>query len=401
MSSLREQKYLIADAPQVKLYENYITYDRFMSYNRFNSYFKLYSYGDVFDTIQNEIDYYNKNYKQFLVLKLCIRFVDQIEDNIVLYDPKFQNLYYIGTPVPVHKATVLLEHNDLSDTTMPVVKIVTSKSQSCLAVEDGMWCEHEHSNFNGYCDQHQHIANELDDVDLDKLLTLDEVSRLSEFDFINYYMEKYDNPDEEDDEEEDEDRGGCCCDECYYENDFKDFDDRRHGPEYTIEDSDEEDKVEEVEELPLFSYEESVERAKKFIKNDEEVGATESQIIKFIGVARRLFDENDRQCGDKKNEQVLWLYKVFNTSTGHDYIKKHKKFAMNALNKAKEFKNASMFLNDPQLVHDLQEQLQKFLDDTSKLYQVYEEDEKKTVPSSENKYKFHMLTRSQRRLRGE
>jgi hypothetical protein len=32
---------------------------------------------------------------------------------------------------------------------------------------------------------------------------------------------------------------------------------------------------------------------------------------------------------------------------------------------------------------------------------VYEEDEKKTVPSSENKYKFHMLTRSQRRLRGE
>ena len=205
MSSLREQKYLIADAPQVRVYENYITYDRFMPYNRFNSYFKLYSSDHVFKTQQEEIDYYNKNYKQFLVLKLCIRFMNHIEDNIVLYDPNFQNLYYIGNPAPVHKVNVLLHHNDLFDATMPVAKIVASKSQSCLAVENGMWCDHEHSNSNGYCDQHQHIANELDDVDLDRLLTLDELSRLSEFDFINYYMETYDNPDEEEEYDDYED----------------------------------------------------------------------------------------------------------------------------------------------------------------------------------------------------
>lgn len=236
--SIRNQRYIFAEVPKVLVYENYFLYDRWMSYGRFDSYF-----GDDinhFDSDESERQYYYRYVRNFLVLKVCFQDGENVEGNIVLFDARHYNLYILGNHIHTHKIRVNFEHNDHFDIRIPVATIVDTRPNSigCLAVVNGRWCMCEHKNENGYCDEHQEVSEELKDVDIDRLLTLGELSNLPEFNFIGEYLDENRYEEDEDGYQYRYNHFDSDLDEYdFNEYDFDDFDDRRSGPEGTIEDS--------------------------------------------------------------------------------------------------------------------------------------------------------------------
>ena len=229
MSSLRTQESVLADSPCVLLYQNYVMYDRWMSYRRFNSY---YDDNEPWDSEEDDRDYYNKNVLNFLVLKFNRKEDGSIGNyNVILLDSKFKNIYYLGDPIHIAHANITEHQNNFYNRTFPIVKVFECRPPciDCFGLtQDGKWCSNLHSNNNGYCNQHQDQANEFEDVDVDRLLTLGELMNLLEFQSLHNLPLHADlnyNGEESDVDNDFE-----------YVNDDFDFDDRRHGPEHTMDD---------------------------------------------------------------------------------------------------------------------------------------------------------------------
>ena len=227
MSALRNQESVLADAPCVLLYQNYVMYDRWMSYRRFNSY---YDDNEPWDSEEDERDYYNKNVLNFLVLKFCRKSNGTIGNyDVILLDSNFKNLYYMGDPIHIAHANINDHENNFYNRTFPIVKVFECRPSyiDCFGItQDGKWCSNLHSNNNGYCNQHQAQSNEFEDVDVDRLLTLGELMNLLEFQSLHNLPLHADLNYNGEESDVDTD----------FEDDNDDFDDRRHGPEDTIED---------------------------------------------------------------------------------------------------------------------------------------------------------------------
>ena len=260
MSTFRDQQSVEADAPRVLLYKNYVMYDRWMSYKRFNSYYQDES--KPWETDDDERQYYNKNLMNFLVLKFRMgenRYIGKYD--VILLDANYQNIYILGDYVHVCETEVSDFDNEYFGTTFPVTRIVACRPPDieCLSInDDGIWCNNIHKNQNGYCDEHQHQSREFEDIDLDRLLTFGELLNLPEFSRLlnfNFHVEsdeqKYDDDDDDDNEPcrryhtFDSDTDFYDSDDYKYDCDSDDdYDDRRHGPENTIEDDETEEKEE-------------------------------------------------------------------------------------------------------------------------------------------------------------
>lgn len=235
-SSLRTQTYVEAEAPRVYIYDNYVMYDRYMPYKRFNRD----NCQCDFENVRDEIQYYRNNYRHFLVLKFS-----RNTNEIILYDHVRQFLYVLGNPFHTHEVDVVETWNDFHERELWHLRIQsTHKDAYCLNMINGNFCENRHENFNGYCDTCQENMIEFDDIDVDRLLTYTEWLNLPEFDDFpdTEFFDELDRYDDNDDE--------YCqrIDSRRYDNEFSDsetddnyesesdFDDRRHGPEDTIED---------------------------------------------------------------------------------------------------------------------------------------------------------------------
>jgi len=200
MFSLRNQESVVADSPRVLLSRNYVMYDRWVSYSRFNSYFK---YDTAYwETEEDERQYYNRNVLNFLVLKFNRKIEGTIGNNdIILFDANFKNLYNLGDPFRVAYVDVSDCYNDFCSRTFPVARIIECSSEPipCFGLnEDGRWCKTLSITNNGYCDEHQDQSNEFEDVDVDRLLTLGELMNLPEFYSLRYMNLHVDREDDND-----------------------------------------------------------------------------------------------------------------------------------------------------------------------------------------------------------
>ena len=227
--------FTLADTPKVQIYKNYVLYDRFMPYDRFRMSIKFNQ--DPDDNSQEaEKEYYYNNYSKFLVVK----FSRGSNFCVILFDTEYNCLYTLGNPISDYG--VFVNRHDKH----AYLNIKSTKPDSyCLNIIDDLLCSNKHNNSNGYCDECQYNSQELEKLDCDRMLTYSEFICLPEFkDF--YYLEFHEN-----------DYDSDCAD-------FDDYDDRRYGPENTIED-DEDDVVEEKEEKWMEGDDECL---RKTIKRD-------------------------------------------------------------------------------------------------------------------------------------
>lgn len=237
-SSLRNQTYAEANAPRVFIYDNYVMYDRFMSYKRFNRD----NCHCEFEDERDEIQYYRNNYHHFLVLKFS-----RNTNEMILFDHVRGFLYILDNPIHAYEVDVVNTWNEYHETDMWYIRVQRSlKNAYCLNMINGNFCENRHNNFNGYCDTCQENAIEFDDIDVDRLLTYTEFLRLPEFsDFPdNTFFDELDRYEDNDEDtfERIEPRVDSDNDDVetyFYDNNYNvDIDDRRFGPEDTIEDDD-------------------------------------------------------------------------------------------------------------------------------------------------------------------
>ena len=307
MSIFRDQQSVEADVPRVLLYKNYVMYDRWMSYKRFNSYYQ--DEPRSWETDDDERQYYNKNLMNFLVLKYRKREDGTIGDyDFLLYDSNYKNIYILGDYIHICETDVLPHfYNEYLDLTFPIARIVASRPPEfyCLSiVDEWRWCDNIHKNENGYCDEHQHQSREFDDIDLDRLLTFGELLNLPDFSGLrnlNFHIESDEQKyDDEDDDEPcrryhtfDSDTDFSDSDEYKYDCD-RDYDDRRHGPENTIEDDETEEKeennTEEKKEEPQIT-EEIAWREKQEIAELQEQAIIEDE-LRYREYAQELEQEN-------------------------------------------------------------------------------------------------------------
>lgn len=256
MTSIRNQQLIESDAPSVLLYENYVMYDRWMSYRRFNSYYQdIENHEESEQFEENERNYYNKNVMNFLVLKFYFGEDGIIGNNdVLLFDTKLKRLYYLGDYIHICVVKIEYYENIYIKRTIPIIKINQTRPEIyCL---NGI-CENIHSNSNGYCNEHKDESHEFDDIDVDRLLTLGELLSLPKFSpllNIDFHLKpfEYDDSDKYYPEYDYSDF------DCY---DFYDYDDRRHGPEHTIEDDDDQ---------PIDEIEFEVSMSNELVLDDEE-----------------------------------------------------------------------------------------------------------------------------------
>ena len=239
-SSLRTQTYVEAEAPRVYIYDNYVMYDCFMPYKRFNRD----NCQCDFENARDEIQYYRDNYRHFLVLKFS-----RNTNEVILYDHVRRFLYVLGNPFHTHEVDVVETWNEYHERGLWYLRVQsTHKDAYCLNMINGNFCENKHENFNGYCDTCQENMIEFDDIDVDRLLTYTEWLNLPEFsDFPdNEFFDELDRYEDNDDDyveriqpsrnQNDDTTDSNFLDSESDSNYDSDFDDRRHGPEDTIED---------------------------------------------------------------------------------------------------------------------------------------------------------------------
>ena len=172
-----------------------------------------------------------------------------------MFDPNFQNIYFLGDYIHVCETEVNDDfNNDYLERTIRITRIVACRPPeiNCLGIDGERWCCNTHSNDNGYCYKHQEQSREFEDIDLDRLLTLGELLNLPKFSSLlnlDFYKseEKYDDEHDFYRRFHTFDSDTDFSDSDYKYDDDDDYDDRRHGPEGTIEDDDElEEKKEEL-----------------------------------------------------------------------------------------------------------------------------------------------------------
>jgi hypothetical protein len=404
MSSLRNQQSVVADAPRVLVYDNYIMYDRWMTYRRFNSYFK--DDDHPYNSEEEEREYYNKNVFNFLVLKFKRRADGTLSDNdLVLFDAKYNNIYILGNCFHDYKTEVVEEQNDFHNREIRSLRIESSSDQAlCLHCDENRWCSCN-SNDNGYCNEHAEFEHEFDDIDLDRLLTVGELlgiagfESLTDYPFI-FYRSPQNNPDNEennDDDDDDEYRRYHTFDsDTDFSDNDDDFDDRRHGPEHTIEDLGETEDEEEHEKIEskIESKDEEVDdtcvahcsltpQDDLFENIDEsELDEKANDIIQqvkdfvhykngksqyrstFVGLCRKMILlVNQPEC-DKKDEVYLWFFSLLNTKWGRYYTVLSKNIMKIAYHKALEIKNS---LHTAENVDTLCSEVDKFIANALKL----------------------------------
>jgi hypothetical protein len=281
MSSFRDQKCVEVDVPRVLLYKNYVMYDRWMSYKRFNSYYQDNS--QPWKSDDDERQYYNKNLMNFLVLKYRKRKDGSIGDyDFLLYDSNYKNIYILGDYIHIYETEVLADfYNEYFGVTFPITRIVATRPPDfyCISiVDEWAWCDNIHKNENGYCDEHQHQSREFEDIDLDRLLTFGELLNLPNFSVLRNLNFQIDSDEQKYDENEpcrryhtfDSDTDFSDSDVYKYDDD--DYDDRRHGPEGTIEDNDNTETEEKKEEEQLTERE-------LYWKDQQEIAELQEQAI--------------------------------------------------------------------------------------------------------------------------
>ena len=183
--SIRNQEIVYADAPRVELYDNFVMYDRFMSFSRFDSYCDI-TTDTPWVSDEHEREYFNRNVLNFLVLKFCKRAPvgGEYDENILLLDVKYKHIYWTNLPMYVNAYQVDEGYyNDFHDREISRISITENSNVSsyCFGTVNGMWCRSEHTNTNGYCNEHQNQVSELDDIDIDRLLTLGELINVENF----------------------------------------------------------------------------------------------------------------------------------------------------------------------------------------------------------------------------
>jgi len=376
MSSLRNQQSAVADAPRVLIYDNYIMYDRWMTYRRFNSYFK--DDDNICDTEEAERKYYNKNVFNFLVLKFKRRADGTFGDNdLVLFDAKYSNIYILGNCFHDYKTDVVEEYNDFHNREIRSLRIESSSDPAlCLHCDDNRWCSCN-SNDNGYCNEHAEFEHEFDDIDLDRLLTVGELlgiagfESLKDYPFIFYRSPQNNEENEQDNDEDDDDNEGRRYHTFDSDTDFSDndddFDDRRHGPEDTIEDTEEEEEhektdsknesKEEVDDTcvahcsltPQDDLFENIDKSELDEKANDIIqqvkdfvhyknGKSDEDRSTFVGLCRKMILLiNQPEC---KDEVSLWFFSLLNTKWGRYYTMLAKNLTKIAYHKALEIKNS-------------------------------------------------------------
>jgi hypothetical protein len=399
MSLFRNQQSVVADAPRVLVYDNYIMYDRWMTYRRFNSYFK--DHDNPCESEDAERKYYNKNVFNFLVLKFRRRSDGTFGDNdLVLFDAKYNHIYILGNCFHDYKTDVVEEHNDFHNREIRSLRIDSSSNEAlCLHCDENCWCSCN-SNGNGYCNEHSELEDEFEDIDIDRLLTLGELlgiagfESLKDYPFIFFYRAPQNNEDDEQDDDDDEVRRYHTFDsDTDFSDNDDDFDDRRHGAENTIEDTEGEEEHEKIE-SKIESKDEEVDdtcvahcsltpQDDLFENIDEsELDEKANDIIQqvkdfvhykngksqyrstFVSLCRKMvLLVNQPEC-DKKDEVYLWFFSLLNTKWGKYYTVLSKNIMKIAYHKALEIKNS---LHTAENVDTLCSEVDKFIANALKL----------------------------------
>ncbi len=203
--SIRNQEIVYADAPRVELYDNFVMYDRFMYFARFDSYCDI-TTDTPWESDEHERKYFNRNVLNFLVLKFCKRAPvgGDIDENILLLDVKYKHIYWTKLPMYINVYQVdENNYNDFHDREISRIRITENSNVTsyCFGTINGMWCRCGHTNVNGYCNEHQNQASELDDIDMDRLLTLGELINVEDFRSIRDCNFKVQGPQDEENED--------------------------------------------------------------------------------------------------------------------------------------------------------------------------------------------------------
>lgn len=348
MSQIRAKDFYIADTPRVQVYENFVMYDRFISYDRFNSYFN--DNKNPLESDEEETKYYEDNHMNFLVLKTCFNPREKFMD-VVLYDVQYSNIYLLGNGLHDYRTDVMFEHNDFYNESIPFLKIVDTRPTgvACLGVDGDNWCNNFHTNKNGYCDSCQHLSDELKDINLDRLLTYKEFCKLSCQAHIikedtNYIREDYKSGDDNYDSD------------TYFSDNDGDFDDRRHGPEHTIEDEEEEHKKEEEDIFDVI----------KSSLDKLNISIDKNKIFSYIYKLLNVFDLQTKS--DEKLEIVNMMMAVLDTSSGHVFLKDHEKFAKTVMSKLYQFKNELTDETSTEISKKYVEAFDKYIENTKNIY---------------------------------